>query len=71
MCCGPTEETGIPYQSLINLYLVQCVKKKKRLPFVWLSSPPWHTKSPACALQAGLSMFSYVLVVPIRNQNSR
>ena len=28
-------------------------------------------ENPACALQAGLSMFSYVLVVPIRNQNSR
>lgn len=27
------EETGIPYQNLINLYLVQCAKEKKRLVF--------------------------------------
>lgn len=25
------EETGIPYQNLINLYLVDCVKNKKVL----------------------------------------
>ena len=24
-------ETGIPYQTLINLYLVDCVKEKKRI----------------------------------------
>lgn len=28
-------ETGIPYQTLINLYLVDCVKKKKRINFSW------------------------------------
>ncbi len=26
-------ESGIPYQTLINLYLDQCVKEKKRLQF--------------------------------------
>lgn len=30
---GLAEETGIPYQNLINLYLAQCVKEKKRLSF--------------------------------------
>lgn len=28
-------ETGIPYQTLINLYLTDCVKKKKKLEMVW------------------------------------
>ena len=26
-------ETGIPYQTLINLYLTDCAKNKKRLKF--------------------------------------
>ena len=26
-------ETGMPYQSLINLYLVQCAQERKRLRF--------------------------------------
>ncbi|KAB8287047.1 CopG family antitoxin [Bifidobacterium avesanii] len=26
-------ETGIPYQNLINLYLVQCARENKRLMF--------------------------------------
>ncbi len=26
-------ETGIPYQTLINMYLTDCVKNKKRLKF--------------------------------------
>lgn len=28
-------ETGIPYQTLINLYLLDCVKKKKKLDMNW------------------------------------
>ena len=28
-------ETGIPYQTLINLYLVDCVKGKKKLDMSW------------------------------------
>lgn len=28
-------ETGIPYQSLINLYLLSCVKDKKKLNLNW------------------------------------
>ena len=28
-------ETGIPYQTLINLYLLECVKEKKKLEFAW------------------------------------
>ena len=28
-------ETGIPYQTLINLYLVDCVKSKRKLEIAW------------------------------------
>lgn len=28
-----SEETGIPYQTLIDLYLAKCVEEKKRLDF--------------------------------------
>ena len=27
--------TGIPYQNLINLYLVDCVKNKRKLTMAW------------------------------------
>ena len=30
-----SEETGIPYQSLINLYLKECAASKKRLNIAW------------------------------------
>jgi len=29
------EETGIPYQSLINLYLRDCAQQKKKLRLNW------------------------------------
>ena len=29
------EETGIPYQNLINLYLAECAVEHKKLDFVW------------------------------------
>lgn len=32
---GESKETGIPYQTLINLYLVECVKEKKKLDMHW------------------------------------
>ncbi len=32
---GLAEETGIPYQSLINLYLRDCAAEKKRLQLDW------------------------------------
>jgi predicted DNA binding CopG/RHH family protein len=28
-------ETGIPYQKLIDMYLLDCVQKKRRLKFNW------------------------------------
>ena len=28
-------ELGIPYQNLINLYLRDCTKKKRKLDFTW------------------------------------
>ncbi len=28
-------ESGIPYQTLINLYLAECVKDKKKLKVSW------------------------------------
>jgi uncharacterized protein (DUF4415 family) len=31
------EETGIPYQNLINLYLRDCVVSKRRPSFKWAS----------------------------------
>jgi len=30
-----SEETGIPYQNLINTYLADCVNKKRRPELVW------------------------------------
>ena len=33
------EETGIPYQSLINLYLKDCAATQKRLSLAWKSAP--------------------------------
>jgi predicted DNA binding CopG/RHH family protein len=30
-----SSETGIPYQTLINLYLVDCVNEKKKLNLSW------------------------------------
>ncbi len=32
------EETGIPYQSLINLYLQDCVKMQRKPSLEWLSN---------------------------------
>lgn len=29
-----SDRTGIPYQRLINLYLVQCAREQKRVEFV-------------------------------------
>ena len=29
------EETGVPYQKLINLYLTDCARKEKRLSIYW------------------------------------
>ncbi len=30
-----SKDTGIPYQTLINMYLEDCVKKKKKLEIAW------------------------------------
>ena len=30
------KETGVPYQTLINLYLMDCVRNKKQPSFSWL-----------------------------------
>lgn len=32
---GLAEETGIPYQTLINLYLKECAASGKRLQLLW------------------------------------
>ena len=34
------EETGIPYQTLINLYLRDCAERKKELEIDWRSAQP-------------------------------
>jgi predicted DNA binding CopG/RHH family protein len=31
------EETGLPYQKLIDLYLLDCAKKRKRLNLKWVA----------------------------------
>lgn len=31
-------ETGIPYQNLINLYLRDCTKNKRKLELIWDAS---------------------------------
>ena len=36
---GMAEETGIPYQSLINLYLEDCAATQKKLNLEWKSAP--------------------------------
>jgi uncharacterized protein (DUF4415 family) len=33
------EETGIPYQTLINLYLRDCAAKNRRLDLSWRPTP--------------------------------
>ena len=33
---GVSEEVGIPYQTLINLYLDDCVRNRKRLNMEWV-----------------------------------
>ena len=35
---GMAEETGIPYQSLINLYLKDCAANQKKLSLAWKST---------------------------------
>ena len=30
-----SEETGVPYQRLIDMYLMDCVKKKRKLQLKW------------------------------------
>jgi predicted DNA binding CopG/RHH family protein len=32
---GLAEETGVPYQTLINLYLRDCAERKTQLAFGW------------------------------------
>ncbi|MCU0757242.1 MAG: BrnA antitoxin family protein [Xanthomonadales bacterium] len=37
---GLAEETGIPYQSLINLYLKDCAATQRRLDLSWRAPAP-------------------------------
>lgn len=32
---GESERTGIPYQTLINLYLTDCAEKKRKIDLSW------------------------------------
>lgn len=36
---GMADETGVPYQSLINLYLRDCVAQHRRLNINWVAEP--------------------------------
>ena len=31
------DETGLPYQKLIDLYLLDCAKKRKKLTMKWVA----------------------------------
>ena len=35
---GLAEETGVPYQTLINLYLRDCAEKSRKLAMRWRTS---------------------------------
>ena len=35
---GLAGETGIPYQTLINLYLTDCAENKRRPDMTWISA---------------------------------
>ena len=39
------EETGIPYQNLINLYLRDCVQSNRKLSFNWQQENAEHRVS--------------------------
>ena len=34
---GLAEETGLPYQKLIDLYLLDCTRKRKKLTMRWVA----------------------------------
>jgi predicted DNA binding CopG/RHH family protein len=34
---GLAEETGLPYQKLIDLYLLDCARKRKKLTMKWVA----------------------------------
>ena len=34
---GLADETGLPYQKLIGLYLLDCAKKRKKLTMKWVA----------------------------------
>ena len=36
---GMADESGVPYQSLINLYLRDCVTQHRRVQIVWQPKP--------------------------------
>ena len=40
---GMADETGIPYQSLINLYLKDCATAQRRLNLTWKAVAPKPT----------------------------
>lgn len=33
---GLSDETGVPYQKLIDMYLLDCVKNKRKLQIKWV-----------------------------------
>jgi predicted DNA binding CopG/RHH family protein len=34
---GLAQETGVPYQKLIDFYLLDCAKKRKKLAMKWVA----------------------------------
>jgi len=51
------EETGVPYQNLINLYLQDCAHSQKKLKLTWFpntSVSALPANAPSCPLQLSL-----------------
>ncbi len=42
---GMASEAGVPYQSLINLYLRDCVMQHRKVKIAWPSGKPSATES--------------------------
>jgi hypothetical protein len=43
---GLAEETGLPYQKLIDLYLLDCAKKRKKLRLKWVVAIQENREDP-------------------------
>jgi BrnA antitoxin of type II toxin-antitoxin system len=49
---GMAAEAGVPYQSLINLYLRDCIAQNRRVEIKWLRRTNQDASITACAVAA-------------------